>query len=73
MTISHTPYFAYLLRLWQAGDGDQPQWRASLEIPATGEQVGFTSPEEMFEYLKKQMLASHKIEVSTTNHPMGGG
>ena len=45
-------YKAYLLRLWLAGDGDQPQWRASLEDPRTGQVQGFANLEGMLEYLR---------------------
>ena len=45
-------YKAYLLRLWLAGDGDQPEWRASLEDPGTGEVRGFSDLEEMVTFLK---------------------
>jgi len=43
-------YFSYLLRLWLAGDGDQPQWRASLDDPVTGERVGFASIQVLFAF-----------------------
>ncbi len=46
------PYVSFLLRLWLAGDGDQPQWRFSLENPHTGERWGFSSLEELAEFLK---------------------
>ena len=45
-------YKAYLLRLWLAGDGDQPEWRASLEDPGTGEVRGFSDLDEMVKYLR---------------------
>ncbi len=47
-------YFSFLLRLWLAGTGDQPQWRASLEDTRTGERVGFASPEALYGYLDQQ-------------------
>jgi hypothetical protein len=50
-----SPYFSYLLRLWLAGDGDQPQWRASLDDSLTGERVGFTSPQELFAFLQTKI------------------
>jgi len=53
-----TLYFSYLVRLWLAGDGDQPQWRASLEEPSSGERLGFNSPEELFAYLRQRMRTS---------------
>jgi hypothetical protein len=47
-------YFSYLLRVWLAGDGCQPQWRASLEDSRTGERIGFASLAAMGEYLEQQ-------------------
>jgi hypothetical protein len=47
-------YFSFLLRLWLAGDGDQPEWRASLEDTFSGERIGFGSLEVLCEYIKQQ-------------------
>lgn len=47
-------YFSFLLRLWLAGTGDQPQWRASLEDIRTGERVGFADLEALYVYLDQQ-------------------
>ncbi len=47
-------YLSFLLRVWQAGDGGQPQWYASLEDTRTGERTGFSSLEALFEYVKQQ-------------------
>jgi hypothetical protein len=54
MTTSPAPYFSYLLRLWLAGDGDPPQWRASLENPRTGEQRGFADLQSLHAFLREQ-------------------
>ena len=49
------PYRAYLLRLWQAEEGDdRPAWHASLEDPHTGERHGFPDLARLFEYLEEQ-------------------
>lgn len=45
-------YQSYLLRLWRVSDDEEPAWRASLQSSRSGEQVGFESLEEMFEYLR---------------------
>jgi hypothetical protein len=50
-----SPYLSYLLRLWLAGDGDQPQWRASLDDSFNGERVGFASPQELFAFLQAKI------------------
>ena len=60
-------YQAYLLRLWQAGDGDQPQWRASLEDPRSGEVKGFSSLEEMFEFIWR-MVKEGEAQPDAENH-----
>jgi hypothetical protein len=45
-------YAAFLLRLWQAGDGDQAVWRASLESPDTKERRGFVCLQDLFGFLQ---------------------
>jgi hypothetical protein len=64
-------YKAYLLRLWLAGDGDQPEWRASLEDPGTGEVRGFSDLEEMVRYLR-EVEKGEQIEATRMN-PVEGG
>ena len=62
-------YKAYLLRLWLAGDGDQPEWRASLEDPGTGEVRGFSDLEEMLEFLKVvESVIEQKTEEEACIH-----
>jgi hypothetical protein len=45
-------YVAYLLRLWQAEEGENAPWRASLESPQTGERRGFAGLAELFAFLE---------------------
>jgi hypothetical protein len=52
LTDEKAHYFSFLLRLWLAGEDGNPIWRASLEDPHTGEQLGFTSLKELFIYLE---------------------
>ncbi len=49
-------YLSYLLRLWRANDDENGKiyWRASLKQVQTGEQVGFTSLEGLFAFLREQ-------------------
>jgi|PlaIllAssembly_1097288.scaffolds.fasta_scaffold214774_2 hypothetical protein len=47
-------YHSYLLRLWQVADGRRSSWRASLEMPGTGERRGFGSLDALFAYLQEQ-------------------
>ena len=45
-------YLAYLLRLWQEGDGDPPRWRASLERPHSSDRLGFASLADLVAFLE---------------------
>jgi hypothetical protein len=47
-------YLSYLLRLWKAGSGTEPVWRASLQSPGTGELRGFPSLEALVSFLRRQ-------------------
>ena len=47
-------YVSYLLRLWRVDATAESQWRASLESPQTGEQIGFGSMERLFAFLSHQ-------------------
>jgi hypothetical protein len=44
-------YITYMLRLWRAGDGDSPSWRAMLENPRTGERQVFANLVELFSFI----------------------
>ncbi len=44
-------YHAYLLRLWQTGEGDTAVWRVLLEDPRTGERHGFADLNSLFVFL----------------------
>jgi hypothetical protein len=56
-------YLSYLLRLWLAGDGDQPQWRASLEDSRTGEQKGFDTLEELYLFLQEIIEETRHLKI----------
>ena len=47
-------YLAYMLRLWRAGEGDKPMWRASVESPHTGERRVFADLETLFAFLQER-------------------
>jgi hypothetical protein len=49
-------YRSFLLRLWREGGADQP-WRASLEMPVTGERRGFASVDALFDFVRLQLAA----------------
>lgn len=44
---------SFLLRLWSVDQSRTVDWRASLEIPETGQRIGFASLEQLFAYLIK--------------------
>jgi hypothetical protein len=71
MPSSSPLYFSYLLRLWQAGDGSQRQWRASLEDPHSGELRGFASLEELTAFLRQQTQLEEKADEP--GHPREEG
>jgi hypothetical protein len=52
---NHTQYRSYLLRLWQAGEGEAPALRIVLVSPHTGERRSFASLEEMVRFLEEEM------------------
>jgi len=54
-------YLAYLLRIWREGKGRTP-WRASLQSPHTGEQLGFGCVDDLFDFLARQIDAAENRE-----------
>ena len=48
-------YRSYLLRLWQAGNGDAPEWRIVIEDVRTRERQTFVSLEELASFLRAQI------------------
>ena len=56
-------YFAYMLRLWQAGGDEEPVWCASLESAHTGERQMFADLEALFAFL------TEKTEVAEGDQP----
>jgi len=56
--------YSFILRLWQIQDEEvqgerveQWLWRASLNDPQTGNRVGFTDLEALFNYIRKKTRA----------------
>lgn len=47
-------YYSYLLRLWQAGNGDTPEWRIVLEDVRTRERHSFASVAQLAAFLDVQ-------------------
>jgi hypothetical protein len=54
MTTRQRFYRSYLLRMWQVADGEALLWRASVEVPGTGERRGFGSLEELCRWIRGQ-------------------
>ena len=42
---------SFLLRMWCVDETGRSNWRASLEMPETGERIGFANLEQLFVYL----------------------
>ena len=59
---------SYLLRLWHMEGLGDFEWRASLEIPETGQRIGFANLEQLFVYLmdltEGQATTRYRIEKS---------
>ena len=49
--LKNTHHLSYLLRLWRTEGLRDFEWRASLEIPETGQRIGFANLEQLFVYL----------------------
>ena len=60
-------YYSYLLRVWLAGDRDQPHWRASLEDTHTGERRGFASLDDLFAFLREQVVQAGPSKTGKEN------
>jgi hypothetical protein len=60
-SIEPARYRAYLLRLWQTGDGEAVEWRVLLEDPRTGERHGFADLNSLLIFLNEVCRTSeHK-------------
>ncbi len=42
---------SFLLRLWRTDEPEDFHWQASLEMPETGERIGFPDLEVLFAFL----------------------
>jgi hypothetical protein len=78
-------YFSYLLRVWRVVRDDELVWVASLEDPRTGKRQSFTSLEDLYAFLLKdirqitvqnQLLAgspqADQRKMNNTNHSTRG-
>ena len=51
-------HLSYLLRLWRTEGLQDFEWRASLEIPETGQRIGFANLEALFAFLRQRTGAA---------------
>jgi hypothetical protein len=65
-------YVAYLLRLWQAQEGENAVWRASLESPQTGERWGFASVADLFTFVESEVGQAARRQPSPSAGGKGG-
>ncbi len=68
MTPSEPDYFAYLLRLWTVTENGKLIWLASLEDPLTSERKGFSSIENLYAFLEKQISLSEEEKARNQVH-----
>lgn len=52
MSRSQPEYISYLLRLWSTKVDGSRVWRASLETPVTGQQQGFATLDDLFDFVR---------------------
>ncbi len=63
-------YFSYLLRIWRVVRDDELVWMASLEDPRTGKRHSFTSLEDLYAFLLKdirQITSQSRAPTDTPN------
>lgn len=62
---------AFLLRLWQAGNGDAPEWRFSLEDVRTHERHGFADMDSLVAFLEEQIRGNVQLHLPPEAHEGG--
>ncbi len=60
-------YFSYLLRVWRVVREDELVWMASLEDPRTGKRQSFTSLEDLYAFLLKDIRQINVQSQALTN------
>ncbi len=68
MTYQEKRYWAFMLRLYRVGETDQPDLRASLEDPHTGERHSFATLRELFDFLLAYTGQPRPIGVPSSPH-----
>ena len=62
-------YFSFVLRLWRAGNDEEPVWRASLNNALTQELLGFAGLKEMCAYLEAQIKEANLSSKDGLDEP----
>lgn len=62
---------SYLLRLWRTEGLGDFEWRASLEIPETGQRIGFANLEQLFVYLMDLIEGQAPTQPDTEKPEIG--
>jgi hypothetical protein len=62
-------YFSFVLRLWRAGNDEEPVWRASLKNALTQELLGFAGLKEMCAYLEAQIKEANLSSKESPDEP----
>jgi len=52
---------SYLLRLWRTEGSRGSDWLVSVEIPESGQRIGFASLEQLFAFLMEVTENNNKI------------
>jgi hypothetical protein len=60
-------YFSYLLRVWRVMRDDELIWMASLEDPHTGRRQSFTSLEDLYAFLLKDIRRTNVQSQALTS------
>ena len=53
--MSDVTHLSYLLRIWRVKRDDEFVWLASLQDPLTGKRQGFSSLEDLYIFLSRQI------------------
>ena len=69
MASDQRPYLSYLLRLWQAGNGDAPEWRIVVDDVRTQERQAFASVDQLATFLQEQMRGTVTDEKASAKRP----
>jgi hypothetical protein len=61
--------FSFVLRLWRAGNDEEPVWRASLKNALTQELLGFAGLKDVCVYLEAQIKEANLSSKESPDEP----